>query len=60
MAVFGGVWDFNKMFFLFRKTLASLKPKLEEAGVKEVKPGVYDTRDWDVIRAWAKEIAAKV
>jgi menaquinone-dependent protoporphyrinogen oxidase len=60
MAVFGGVYDFNKMFFLFRKTLASLKPKLEEAGVKKVKPGLYDTRDWDAIRAWAKEIAAKI
>jgi menaquinone-dependent protoporphyrinogen oxidase len=60
MAVFGGVSDFNKMNFLFRKTLASLKPKLQEAGVKEVKPGLYDTRDWDAINTWAKEIAAKV
>jgi menaquinone-dependent protoporphyrinogen oxidase len=60
MAVFGGVYDFNKMNFLLRKTLASLKPKLEEAGVKEVKPGLYDTRDWDAISTWAKEIAAKV
>lgn len=60
MVIFGGVWDYNKMFFLFRKTLASFKPKIEEAGFSEVKPGLYDTRDWDVIRAWAKEIAAKV
>jgi menaquinone-dependent protoporphyrinogen oxidase len=60
VAVFGGVYDFNKMSFLFRKTLASLKPKLEEAGVKEVKPGLFDTRDWDAIKTWAEEIAAKV
>jgi len=60
MVIFGGVWDYNKMFFLFRKTLASFKPKIEEAGFKEVKPGLYDTRDWNAIRAWAKEIAAKV
>jgi menaquinone-dependent protoporphyrinogen oxidase len=60
MAVFGGVYDFNKMNFLFRKTLASLKPKLEEAGVKQVKPGLYDTRDWEAIRTWAEETAAKV
>jgi menaquinone-dependent protoporphyrinogen oxidase len=60
MVIFGGVWDYNKMFFLFSKTLASFKPKIEEAGFKEVKPGLYDTRDWDAIRAWAKEIAAKV
>ena len=60
MAVFGGVYDFNKMNFLFRKTLASLKPKLEEAGIREVKSGLYDTRDWDAIRTWAKEVATKV
>jgi menaquinone-dependent protoporphyrinogen oxidase len=60
MVIFGGVWDFNKMFFLLRKTLASIKPKIEAAGFREIKPGLYDTRDWDVIRTWAKEIAAKV
>ena len=60
MVIFGGVWDYNKMFFLFRKTLASFKPKIEEAGFKEVKPGLYDTRDWDAIRAWARDIATKV
>lgn len=60
MVIFGGVWDFNQMFFLFRKTLASFKPKIEEAGFKEIKPGLYDTRDWDSIRTWAKEIATKV
>jgi len=60
MVIFGGVWDYNKMFFLFRKTLASFKPQIEAAGFKELKPGLYDTRDWDMIRNWAKEIAAKV
>jgi len=60
MVIFGGVWDFNQMFFLFRKTLASFKPKIEEAGFKEIKPGLYDTRDWDSIKTWAKEIATKV
>ena len=60
MTIFGGVWDFNKMFFLFRKTLASFKPKIEAAGFKEIKPGLYDTRDWDIIRTWAKELAAKI
>jgi len=60
MVIFGGVWDFNQMFFLFRKTLASFKPKIEEAGFKEIRPGVYDTRDWDSIKTWATEIATKV
>jgi menaquinone-dependent protoporphyrinogen oxidase len=60
MIVFGGVWDFNKMNFLFRKTLGSFKPKIEAAGYKEIKPGLYDTRDWKAIKAWAKELAAKM
>jgi menaquinone-dependent protoporphyrinogen oxidase len=60
MVIFGGVWDYNKMFFLFRKTLASFKPKIEAAGFKEIKPGLYDTRNWETIRTWAKELAAKI
>jgi menaquinone-dependent protoporphyrinogen oxidase len=60
MVIFGGVWDFNKMNFLFRKTLAGFKPRIEAAGFKEIKPGLYDTRDWNVIRSWAKELAAKM
>jgi len=38
----------------------SFKPRLEAAGYKEVKPGLYDTRDWDIIRNWARELAAKL
>lgn len=60
MVIFGGVWDYNHMMFLFRKTLGSFKPKIEAAGYKEVQPGVYDTRNWDMIRSWAKEMADKV
>jgi menaquinone-dependent protoporphyrinogen IX oxidase len=60
MVIFGGVWDYNKMNFLFRKTLGSFKPKIEAAGFKEIQPGLYDTRDWNAIRAWAKEMAARV
>jgi hypothetical protein len=60
MVIFGGVWDFNKMFFLFRKTLAGFKPKIEAAGFKEIKPGLYDTRNWETIRTRAKEIATKI
>ena len=60
MVILGGVWDFNKMNFLFRKTLASFKPRIEAAGFKEIKPGLYDTRDWNAIRNWAKELATKM
>ena len=60
MVIFGGVWDFNKMNVIFRKTQASFKPKIEAAGFKEIQLGLHDTRDWDAIRTWAKELAAKV
>jgi menaquinone-dependent protoporphyrinogen oxidase len=60
MVILGGVWDFNKMNFLLRRTLASFKPRIEAAGFKEIKPGLYDTRDWNVIRAWGKELAVKI
>ena len=36
----------------------SVIPDLEAAGVKEV-DGVHDTRDWDAIRKWTKELAQK-
>jgi menaquinone-dependent protoporphyrinogen oxidase len=60
MVIFGGVWDYNKMSFIFKKTMSPFKVKIEECGYKELEPGLYDTRDWDVIRNWAKEIAAAV
>lgn len=59
MVTLGGVWDYNKMNFLFRKTLAGFKPRIEAAGFKEIKPALYDTRDWNVIRSWAKELASE-
>ncbi|MGD9131812.1 MAG: hypothetical protein PVH73_09615 [Candidatus Bathyarchaeota archaeon] len=39
--------------------MASVKPQLEAAGVPETEPGLYDTRDLDAIRGWAKELAKK-
>ena len=59
LGFFGGVIDFNKMNFLFRKTMGFLKPQLEKDGFKEEPPGVYDLRDWDEIRSWAKDLAVK-
>ena len=58
--LFGGVYDFNKMSWFFRKTMSAVKPKLEEAGFKETEPGLYDTRDLNAIRSWAKEVAQMV
>jgi menaquinone-dependent protoporphyrinogen IX oxidase len=54
LAVFGGVWDFNHKPWWAGKAIEAAIPKLEAAGIKEIKPGLYDTRDWDAIRNWAK------
>jgi menaquinone-dependent protoporphyrinogen oxidase len=57
LGYFGGCYDFNKMSWLFKKTLGSIKPKLEAAGYKPAEDGAYDLRNLDEIRAWAKELA---
>ena len=57
LGFFGGIYDLNKMSWFLRKTMSSIKPKLEEAGFKETKNGIYDIRNLDTIRDWAKEVA---
>jgi menaquinone-dependent protoporphyrinogen oxidase len=59
LGFFGGVLDYNKMGFLFRRTMGFLKPQLEKDGFKETEPGVYDLRNWDEIRNWATELVEK-
>ena len=59
LGFFGGVLDFNKMNFIMRRAMGFLKPQLEMDGFNEVRPGVYDLRDWDEIRNWARELAMK-
>ena len=58
-AIFGGIFPYNKMGWMERKTVGQLWRKYEEAGF-EKKNGVYDTRDWDAIRNWTKDLARKV
>jgi menaquinone-dependent protoporphyrinogen IX oxidase len=60
LGLFGGVYNFNEVPWLFRKFMESIKPQLEKAGVKQTKPGLYDTRDVNAICDWAKEVAQMV
>jgi menaquinone-dependent protoporphyrinogen oxidase len=57
LGYFGGCYNFNKMSWFSKKTLGSLKPKLEAAGYKPNQDGAYDLRDLEGIQAWAKELA---
>jgi menaquinone-dependent protoporphyrinogen IX oxidase len=57
MALFGGVVDYNKMNIITRKAFGSFKKVMEADGFKEDPPGVYDMRDWEEIRKWAKDLA---
>jgi menaquinone-dependent protoporphyrinogen oxidase len=56
---FGGIIDFNKMNFIARKMFGGIRQQLEKDGFKESPPGVYDLRDMEEIRSWAKELAQK-
>jgi len=60
LGLFGGVYDFNRWPWWAGKAKPIAKQQLDAAGFKETKPGIYDTRDWSVIRSWAKELAPKV
>jgi menaquinone-dependent protoporphyrinogen IX oxidase len=55
--IFGGVIDYNKMGFFTRKSMeVGYKSQLQKHGFKEVESGVYDLRDRDEIRNWAKNL----
>ena len=57
---FGGVLDYNKMSFLTRKAMElGYKSQLQKNGFKESESGIYDLRDWDEIRSWARELSQK-
>jgi menaquinone-dependent protoporphyrinogen IX oxidase len=60
LGLFGGVYNYNRVPWLFGKFMQAIKPQLEEAGVPQTEPGLYDTRDINAIRNWAKEVAQKV
>jgi menaquinone-dependent protoporphyrinogen IX oxidase len=59
LGLFGGVYDFNKWPWWAGKAKPMTKQQLEAAGFKEAN-GIYDTRDWNAIRNWAKELATEI
>lgn len=60
LGLFGGVYNYNRVPWLFGKFMQAIKPQLEAAGIPQTEPGLYDTRDVNAIRSWAKEVAQKV
>jgi menaquinone-dependent protoporphyrinogen oxidase len=56
---FGGVLNFNKMNIISRKAFGSMRTRLMNDGFKETEPGLFELRDWEEIRGWAKELALK-
>ena len=59
LGLFGGVYNYNETPWWAKKAMEADRPRIE-AAYKEAQSGVYDTRDWNAIRAWAREIAQKV
>ncbi len=54
--LFGGVYNYNNVPWYAKKAMEMDKPRVQ-AAYKETEPGVYDTRDWTAIRAWAEDLA---
>ena len=59
LGFFGGVYNYNKTPWWAKRFMEADRPRIE-AAYKETQPRVYDTRDWNAIRGWTKELAQKV
>jgi menaquinone-dependent protoporphyrinogen oxidase len=59
LGLFGPAYDYNNMPWWASMFMNSAKKDLVSTGARETKPGFYDARDWDAIRAWAKDLATK-
>ena len=56
LGFFGGVYNYNKVPWWGKKGMEMDRPRVE-ATYTQTEPGIYDTRDWNAIRSWAKELA---
>jgi menaquinone-dependent protoporphyrinogen oxidase len=59
LGLFGGFYNYNKTPWYAKKAMESDRPRVA-AAFKETEPGVYDTRDLNAIRSWARELAQVV
>jgi menaquinone-dependent protoporphyrinogen oxidase len=59
LGFFGGVYDFNKWPWWAGAAKGAARKQLDAAGFKAT-DGVYDVRDWDAIRKWARELASSL
>jgi menaquinone-dependent protoporphyrinogen oxidase len=59
LGLFGGIYNYNNMPWYAKKAMNADRPRVE-AAYKETEQGIYDTRDHDVIRRWAEELAKKI
>lgn len=60
MTLFGGIIDYNKINPIFRRAFRGQRKVYEADGFKENPPGVYDMRDMEEIRNWAKTLAQSI
>ena len=60
LGLFGGVYNYNRVPWLFGKFMQAIKPQLEAAGIPQTEPGLYDTRDLNAIHSWAKDLAQEL
>jgi menaquinone-dependent protoporphyrinogen oxidase len=58
LAYFGGCVNFDSPVFMARFMANMMKKDFEKKGIDTSKP--VDHRDWDAIRKWAADVAAKV
>jgi menaquinone-dependent protoporphyrinogen IX oxidase len=59
LGFFGGVYNYNKVPWWGKKGMEMDRPRVE-ATYKQTEPGLYDTRDWNGIRNWARDLAKKI
>jgi menaquinone-dependent protoporphyrinogen IX oxidase len=56
LGLFGGIYNYNNVPWYAKKAMDMDRPRVA-AAYKEIEPGIYDTRDHNVIYIWAEEIA---